>query len=172
MTLHDSGATLATSDTQSDSVVTLFDQQHHERYGTILADPPWQFMNRTGKMAPEHRRLNRYATMKLPEILAKERVTAYIGFDPTAPSLHVGNLLPIMALARLQRFGHVPIAIAGGGTGMIGDPSGKSQERTLLTELRKLEVDRELKSEELASAERELRRTREQVAATSDGGRH
>src|SRR5438132_1608104 len=70
MTLHDSGATLATSDTQSDSVVTLFDQQHHERYGTILADPPWQFMNRTGKMAPEHRRLNRYATMKLPEILA------------------------------------------------------------------------------------------------------
>jgi tyrosyl-tRNA synthetase len=60
-------------------------------------------------------------------------VTAYIGFDPTAPSLHVGSLLVIMALARLQRFGHHPIAIAGGGTGMIGDPSGKTQERQLLS---------------------------------------
>src|SRR5213594_2759859 len=69
----------------------------------------------------------------LPEILAKEHVTAYIGFDPTASSLHVGTLLPMMALARLQRFGHSPIAIVGGGTGMIGDPSGKSQERTLLS---------------------------------------
>src|SRR5438445_2169771 len=72
-------------------------------------------------------------TESVSDVLAKESVTAYIGFDPTAPSLHVGNLLPIMALARLQRFGHVPIAIAGGGTGMIGDPSGKSQERTLLS---------------------------------------
>src|SRR5206468_7610459 len=53
--------------------------------------------------------------------------------DPTASSLHVGSLLPVMALARLQRFGHSPIAIVGGGTGMIGDPSGKSQERTLLS---------------------------------------
>ena len=60
-------------------------------------------------------------------------MTAYIGFDPTASSLHVGNLLPVMALARLQRFGHTPIAIVGGGTGMIGDPSGKSQERKLLS---------------------------------------
>ena len=68
-----------------------------------------------------------------PEMLAKERVTCYIGFDPTASSLHVGSLLPIMALARLQRFGHSPIALVGGGTGMIGDPSGKSQERTLLS---------------------------------------
>jgi tyrosyl-tRNA synthetase len=67
------------------------------------------------------------------DMLAKERVTSYIGFDPTASSLHVGSLLPIMALARLQRFGHSPIALVGGGTGMIGDPSGKSQERTLLT---------------------------------------
>src|SRR5713101_8565162 len=72
------------------------------------------------------------ATEGLSDILAKERVTAYIGFDPTASSLHVGNLMTLMALARLQRFGHVPIAIVGGGTGMIGDPSGKSQERTLL----------------------------------------
>ncbi len=73
------------------------------------------------------------ATDGLSEMLAAERMTAYIGFDPTASSLHVGSLLPVMALARLQRFGHSPIAIVGGGTGMIGDPSGKSQERTLLT---------------------------------------
>ena len=53
-------------------------------------------------------------------------MTGYIGFDPTAPSLHVGSLLTVMGLARLQRFGHKPIAIVGGGTGMIGDPSGKS----------------------------------------------
>ena len=71
------------------------------------------------------------ATDGVADALAK-RVTAYIGFDPTASSLHVGNLLQIMSLARLQRFGHSPIAIVGGGTGMIGDPSGKSQERVLL----------------------------------------
>lgn len=67
------------------------------------------------------------------DMLSREKVTCYIGFDPTASSLHVGSLLPIMALARLQRFGHTPIALVGGGTGMIGDPSGKSQERTLLS---------------------------------------
>src|ERR1700688_2252066 len=69
----------------------------------------------------------------LSDLLERERVTAYVGFDPTASSLHIGNLLHMVTLARLQRFGHSPIAIAGGGTGMIGDPSGKSQERTLLT---------------------------------------
>ncbi len=72
----------------------------------------------------------------MPEVedrLAKEKVTAYVGFDPTAASLHVGSLLPTMALARLQRFGHTPIAVVGGGTGLIGDPSGKTQERLLLT---------------------------------------
>jgi tyrosyl-tRNA synthetase len=73
------------------------------------------------------------ATEGVQEAFAKERVTAYIGFDPTASSLHVGNLLVLMALARLQRCGHSPIAIAGGGTGLIGDPSGKSQERSLLS---------------------------------------
>src|SRR2546423_10901223 len=73
------------------------------------------------------------ATEGLSELLGKESVTAYIGFDPTASSLHVGNLLTLMGLARLQRFGHTPIAIVGGGTGMIGDPSGKSQERVLLS---------------------------------------
>ena len=73
------------------------------------------------------------ATPDLRDVLAKEKLTAYIGFDPSAPSLHVGSLLPIMGLARLQRFGHTPIAIAGGGTGLIGDPSGKTKERQLLT---------------------------------------
>ena len=72
-------------------------------------------------------------TPELPEVLANQKLTAYIGFDPSAASLHVGSLLPIMGLARLQRFGHTPIAIVGGGTGLIGDPSGKTQERQLLT---------------------------------------
>lgn len=60
-------------------------------------------------------------------------VTGYVGFDPTASSLHVGSLLPIMGLVHLQLSGHTPIAVAGGGTGMIGDPSGKGQERKLLS---------------------------------------
>src|SRR5437764_4217586 len=73
------------------------------------------------------------ATPELRDVLEKEQLTAYIGFDPSAASLHVGSLLPVMGLARLQRFGHTPIAIAGGGTGLIGDPSGKTKERQLLT---------------------------------------
>ena len=72
------------------------------------------------------------ATEGLREILANEKVTAYIGFDPSAPSLHVGHLLTLMGLVHLQRFGHTPIAVAGGGTGLIGDPGGKTQERPLL----------------------------------------
>ncbi len=68
-----------------------------------------------------------------PEMLEKEKVTVYIGFDPTADSLQVGNLLALMGLARMQRFGHSPIALAGGGTGIIGDPSGKTSERQLLS---------------------------------------
>ncbi len=67
----------------------------------------------------------------LPEALAKGKLTAYIGFDPTSDSLQVGNLMTLMGLARLQHFGHTPIAVAGGGTGLIGDPSGKSAERQL-----------------------------------------
>ncbi len=73
------------------------------------------------------------ATPDLQKILGEEKLTAYIGFDPSAASLHVGSLLPVMGLARLQKFGHTPIAIAGGGTGLIGDPSGKTKERQLLT---------------------------------------
>ena len=64
---------------------------------------------------------------------ARGSVTGYIGFDPTASSLHAGNLVQIMALVHLQRAGHRPVALVGGGTGMIGDPSGKSSERQLLT---------------------------------------
>lgn len=60
--------------------------------------------------------------------------SCYVGFDPTADSLHVGHLLPIMALANLQRFGHRPIVLVGGGTGMVGDPSGKTEMRQILTE--------------------------------------
>lgn len=67
------------------------------------------------------------------EAVTAGRVTAYAGFDPTASSLHVGSLMPMMALARLQRAGHNPIAVVGGGTGLIGDPSGKTAERTLQT---------------------------------------
>ncbi|HET8524197.1 MAG TPA: hypothetical protein VFL82_13260, partial [Thermomicrobiales bacterium] len=60
-------------------------------------------------------------------------VTAYVGFDPTAPSLHVGHLLGIMMLASLQRFGHRPIALGGGGTALVGDPTGKTATRAVLT---------------------------------------
>ena len=60
--------------------------------------------------------------------------SAYVGFDPTADSLHIGNLVPIMLLAHFQRCGHRPVALIGGATGMIGDPSGKSAERNLLDE--------------------------------------
>lgn len=72
-------------------------------------------------------------TEAVPELLAKEKITVYNGFDPTADSLHIGNLVAVMGLARLQRFGHTPLALAGGGTGMVGDPSGKSSERNLLS---------------------------------------
>ena len=68
------------------------------------------------------------------ELLMKEQVSAYVGIDPTADSLHIGHLCGVMMLRHLQRCGHKPIALVGGATGMIGDPSGKSQERNLLNE--------------------------------------
>jgi tyrosyl-tRNA synthetase len=67
------------------------------------------------------------------DLLAREKVTVYNGFDVTADSLHIGHIVPLIALARLQRFGHHPIALAGGGTTMIGDPSGKNSERPLMS---------------------------------------
>ena len=73
------------------------------------------------------------ATPSLADRLAAGTVTAYVGFDPTADSLHVGSLVPVMGLAWLQRFGHTPIALVGGGTGMIGDPSGKREERPVMS---------------------------------------
>ena len=71
---------------------------------------------------------------KLPQWLTGESRTVYAGFDPTADSLHVGSLLPLMMLRRFQKAGHRPIALVGGATGMIGDPSGKSAERNLLSQ--------------------------------------
>ena len=72
------------------------------------------------------------ATDHAADALRAGRVAGYVGFDPTAPSLHVGSLVPIMGLVHLQRAGHCPIALVGGGTGLIGDPSGKASERALL----------------------------------------
>src|SRR5699024_8922468 len=66
--------------------------------------------------------------------LNKEVTSGYIGFDPTADSLHIGSLVPILLLVHLQKAGHKPIALVGGATGMVGDPTGKSQERVLLSE--------------------------------------
>jgi tyrosyl-tRNA synthetase len=83
---------------------------------------------------------------------------AYIGFDPTAPSLHVGSLVPIMSLVHLQRAGHRPVALVGGGTGMVGDPSGR-------TELRKV-----LSLEEIESNASSIRRQLERFVAFGDGG--
>ncbi len=75
-------------------------------------------------------------TEGVEEAISTRKVTGYVGFDPTGDSLHVGSLLPIMGLVHLQRYGHSPIALVGGATGMIGDPSGKSKERNLLSEER------------------------------------
>ena len=69
----------------------------------------------------------------LADALATGEITAYVGFDPTASSLHIGNLVPVMGLVHLQRSGHRPIALVGGGTGMIGDPSGRASERQLMS---------------------------------------
>ena len=70
---------------------------------------------------------------ELREFLDTESASCFIGFDPTASSLHVGSLVPIMSLAHMQREGHRPLALVGGGTGLVGDPSGKTEMRQLLT---------------------------------------
>jgi len=71
---------------------------------------------------------------KLFDLFDKSEMICYVGFDPSGASLHVGNLLPIIALSHIQQCGHHSIGLLGGGTGMIGDPSGKSEERVLLSE--------------------------------------
>src|SRR5579862_7967417 len=76
--------------------------------------------------------------------------TCYVGFDPTSDCLHLGSLVPIMGLAHAQRFGHRPLALVGGGTGLIGDPSGKTAERNLLT--------KELSDQNAAAIGRQLSR--------------
>ncbi len=90
-------------------------------HGSFLPDLEWRGL------------LHQMTAESLREKLAAGPMTAYIGFDPTAASLHIGSLLQVLALVRLQRAGHKPIALVGGGTGLIGDPSGKTAERQLLT---------------------------------------
>ncbi|MBU3810414.1 MAG: tyrosine--tRNA ligase, partial [Candidatus Niameybacter stercoravium] len=70
---------------------------------------------------------------EIRELLEKEKVTFYIGFDPTADSLHVGHFVTVMAMSHMQKAGHRPIALLGGGTGMVGDPTGKTDMRKMLT---------------------------------------
>ena len=89
-------------------------------------------------------------TEGVADALAESQLSGYIGFDPTAPSLHIGNLLVIMLLVQLQRHGHRPVVLVGGGTGLIGDPSGKSTERPL--------SDPELVAKNAASIQRQLER--------------
>jgi len=89
-------------------------------------------------------------TEGVADALAQSQLSGYIGFDPTAPSLHIGNLLVIMLLVHLQRHGHRPVALVGGGTGLIGDPSGKSTERPL--------SDPEIVARNAASIQRQLER--------------
>ncbi|MEN6465643.1 MAG: tyrosine--tRNA ligase [Syntrophaceae bacterium] len=81
------------------------------------------------------------------KLLNEERVTCYIGFDPTAASLHIGSLVPIMSLAHMQKAGHRPIALVGGGTALIGDPSGKTEMRKILTREQVEENGREIKKQ-------------------------
>ena len=69
---------------------------------------------------------------EIRELLEKEKVTFYIGFDPTADSLHVGHFVTVMAMSHMQKAGHRPIALLGGGTGMVGDPTGKTDMRKML----------------------------------------
>ena len=71
---------------------------------------------------------------ELRDLLGKQKVTFYIGFDPTADSLHVGHFLALMAMAHMQRAGHRPICMVGGGTGTVGDPSGRTDMRKMLTD--------------------------------------
>ena len=84
---------------------------------------------------------------ELKNRLGKEQVTFYVGFDPTADSLHAGHLMAIMGMVHLQRAGHRPIAVVGGGTAMVGDPSGKSEMRKMLTRDQIVENSQQIKKQ-------------------------
>lgn len=88
----------------------------------------------------------------LQELLQKESVKLYCGFDPTADSLHIGHMLPLLMLRRFQLSGHQPIALVGGCTGMIGDPSGKKAERSLNTKETVAYYTESLKNQHLTSS--------------------
>src|SRR5207302_6521723 len=93
------------------------------------------------------------------QMIGPDKVTLYCGFDPTADTLHVGNLVPLLALRRFQLAGHHPIAVAGGATGSIGDPSGKTSERQLLA--------KETIASNIASVKEQLRRDRKSTRLNS-----
>src|SRR5882724_3179632 len=95
----------------------------------------------------------------LAKRISQGPITTYCGFDPTADSLHVGSMVPLLALRRFQLLGHHPIAVAGGATGSIGDPSGKTQERQLLTN--------EILSANIASVQEQLKRLLDFETATN-----
>jgi tyrosyl-tRNA synthetase len=105
--------------------------------------------------------LDAVTSTDLDSYLCEACRTMYVGFDPTADSLHLGSLIPVMALAHTQRHGHRPLVLVGGGTGLIGDPSGKSSERTLLTKEKAEENAAGIRAQlskffDLSSAERAL----------------
>ena len=87
------------------------------------------------------------STPNCENLLKSKNISCYNGFDPTAPSLHIGNLIAIVGLIRFQKFGHSPIALIGGTTGMIGDPSGKNEERNLLS---KPDIDYNVEAREIS----------------------
>jgi len=113
----------------------------------ILDELEWRHLIEATTMPPGVESGKPFA---LPPELAGRSLTVYAGFDPTADSLHVGSLVPLLALRRFQKLGHHPIALAGGATGSIGDPSGKTQERQLLT--------REVLSANIAKVKEQTRR--------------
>jgi tyrosyl-tRNA synthetase len=110
------------------------DESRATMRATMTADPH-SHEPQSGLMADLMARglVHQVSNPALGELLEKEAFTLYVGFDPTAPSLHVGNLLQLVTLRRFQLAGHRPIVVLGGGTALVGDPSGKSQERPLLS---------------------------------------
>jgi len=114
----------------SELLVTL--RQHSQSIVLLTLPPNTDFMNFVDEL--RWRGMIHDVTPGTAEQLEKEMTTAYVGIDPTADSLHIGHLVSIMMLKHLQLAGHKPLALVGGATGMIGDPSGKSEERNLLSE--------------------------------------